>query len=588
MDHETKPAYNFNIVASTGSGSNLLSTTLPVTVSVTDANDTAPVFTSGNKETATLEENREILNTEVVYTAAATPDVAGDAVTYDLVESGDHAHFNINTTTGEVTFKETTTFNYEETPKFDITIEAKVGDQTATKDVTINLTNVADGPPVITSPDTGDALVEEEEVAANTVVYQATAKGDLDTAFVWSIIQLSDDDSDKFEIDATTGAVTFKTAETPNFEAQESYQFMIAATSTINGKTYADTQTITLAITNINDVAPIITSSSNGIIRDGDVFGTTDTVYKATGTYDADPISWSLKTGVGDAALFNIDATTGVVTFKSGTTIDEDSHTDFDFTLVATSGSLPAVEKAVTLDIRASVIPIPDTEKKDANPDASNTITGTAATELIQGGDNRDTITTGGGGDTVIGGYGYDVITLGAGSDTVVMRFNSDGDANGNWRMNDGGDTIHNFKRGEDKLVFVDMVDKTGASPITSFSEWLADDNRPDVSLVFSSAIDENGNLGITAVRFNFGETGGNTGPTSGGGNSSLVVVNFDPDGGYYNLTSENYNALVKNNDVLLSDAGMALLTDILGGSDSHESFHVIDDADLPSVLTIL
>lgn len=344
---------------------------------------------------------------------------------------------------------------------------------------------------------------------------------------------------------------------------------------------------IALAITNINDVAPTITSASNAIIRDGDVFATTDTVYEATGTYDATPISWELKTGVGDAALFDIDSATGVVTFKTGITIDENSHTDFDFTLVATSGSLPAVEKAFTLDVREPVIPIPDTELKDANPDGENTITGTAAAELIQGGDDRDTITTGGGGDTIIGGYGYDEVTLGAGSDTVVMRFNSDADADGSWRMDDGGDVIHNFKRGEDKLVFVDMVDKTGASPITSFTEWLADDDRPGVTLIFDSSDTSNGNLGIKGIRIHFDSPGRSTGPTSGSIENSMVEVHFDPDGGYYNLTTATLPNLTTDTKIL-SDAGMQVLTEILGGSDSHESFHVIDDADLPSVLTIL
>ena len=91
------------------------------------------------------------------------------------------------------------------------------------------------------------------------------------------------------------------------------------------------------------------------------------------------------------------------------------------------------------------------------------------------------------------------------------MRFNSDSNSSGTWRMDDGGDVIHNFKRGEDKHT-VDMVDKTGASPITSFSQWLADDNRPEVSLVYDTSDIAQGNLGIKAVKLHFGSPGGSQG----------------------------------------------------------------------------
>ena len=168
------------------------------------------------------------------------------------------------------------------------------------------------------------------------------------------------------------------------------------------------------------------------------------------------------------------------------------------------------------------------------------------------------------------------------------MRFNSDSDSSGTWRMDDGGDVIHNFKRGEDKLVFVDMVDKIGASPITSFSQWLADDNRPEVSLVYDTSDIAQGNLGIKAVKLHFGSPGGSTGPNTGSNESSIVTINFDPTGTYYTLNATTIGTHTKNNSPLLSDTGLQVLDEILGGTDAFESFHVIDDSDLPSVLTIL
>ena len=538
---------------------------------------------SFENETTSLTEGDNVATTILA-------DVSVSPSSYALTVTGD-ARFELADNAGTLQLQTVagSDFDYEAGETIDVTITGtSTGLNDITQTFTLTLVNVADDAPVITSPTTGDALVEETEVAADTVVYQATATGDAGSAVAWSILQLQDDDSAKFEIDPATGAVSFIKAETPNYEGQSSYRFTIIATSTHDGDDFASVQEITLAVTNINDVAPTITSAAEAIVRDGDVFETTDAVYQATGTYDATEISWGLKEDTGDVSLFDIDSATGAVTFKIDTTIDETSHTDFDFTLVATSGSLPAVEKAVTITVKDAVIPIPDTSLDDQNPDEANTITGTTEAELIQGGHSRDAISTGGGGDTVIGGYGFDTVTLGAGNDTVVMRFNSDSDSSGTWRMDDGGDVIHNFKRGEDKLVFVDMVDKTGASPITSFSQWLADDNRPEVSLVYDTSDIAQGNLGIKAVKLHFGSPGGSTGPNTGSNESSIVTINFDPTGTYYTLNATTIGTHTKNNSPLLSDTGLQVLDEILGGTDAFESFHVIDDSDLPSVLTIL
>ena len=86
-----------------------------------------------------------------------------------------------------------------------------------------------------------------------------------------------------------------------------------------------------------------------------------------------------------------------------------------------------------------------------------DTLTGTADAEYIYGDAGDDTITSGGGADHIIGGAGDDGITLSsaAGSvETIYYRFSStDGGA---WTTTDGTDTITNFRRGEDKIVFLD------------------------------------------------------------------------------------------------------------------------------------
>ena len=77
---------------------------------MTDLNDEPPVFTSA--ATASVDENTAYAAADVILTAAATPDVAGDSVTYGL-SGADAASFAINAATGEVTFAADTTPDHE-------------------------------------------------------------------------------------------------------------------------------------------------------------------------------------------------------------------------------------------------------------------------------------------------------------------------------------------------------------------------------------------------------------------------------------------------------------------------------------------
>ena len=71
-------------------------------------------------------------------------------------------------------------------------------------------------------------------------------------------------------------------------------------------------------------------------------------------------------------------------------------------------------------------------------------------------------------GDIVAGGRGDDVITLGDGDDVVIYRFASDHPQS--WRAVDGADTIKNFDRENDKILFVDTDD----APVTTLSGFLS------------------------------------------------------------------------------------------------------------------
>src|SRR4029077_17353564 len=97
----------------------------------------APTITSGT--TATEAENT--VNTHVVYDTNATDPDGGDTITYSLSAGGDNNFFNINSSTGEVTFKVSPNF---EAPGdaggnnvYDITVHANDSLHDVTKAVAI-------------------------------------------------------------------------------------------------------------------------------------------------------------------------------------------------------------------------------------------------------------------------------------------------------------------------------------------------------------------------------------------------------------------------------------------------------------------
>ena len=156
-DHETKDSYTFTATATDAAGNK---GSITVSLSINDLADDNPVFTSG--ATATVAENQ----TSTGYTAAATPDVSGATVTYSLNGGDDQDKFEINSSSGVLTFK--TAPDYEnpqggsddDSNNYVVIVEASDATNTATQTVTVTVTDVDDtapAKPAITFTDNGDS-----------------------------------------------------------------------------------------------------------------------------------------------------------------------------------------------------------------------------------------------------------------------------------------------------------------------------------------------------------------------------------------------------------------------------------------------
>ena len=317
--------YNITVTASDDDNS----ANHDVIITVTNENDNAPVFTSG--ATADVAENQSA--DSVLYTAQAT-DEDGDALSYSL-SGTDAARFTIDPATGAVRFVAAPDFENpgddDDDNVYDIIVTASDDTNETEHNVAITVTNENDNVPVFNSPAT--ASVAENQSLAYTA--QATdADGD---PLSYS---LSGTDATRFTIDADTGAVSFVTVpdfENPgNVNGDNVYVIIVTAS---DGATANDVdQPVTITVTDVNEVGnpPVFTSAPSVSAAENQSLA-----YTAVATdVDGDPLSYSLS-GT-DAALFTIDAATGVVSFITAPDFENPGNADgdnvYDITVTASDG----------------------------------------------------------------------------------------------------------------------------------------------------------------------------------------------------------------------------------------------------------
>ena len=123
-------------------------------------------------------------------------------------------------------------------------------DRTVSDTAAIN--NLDEVPPTITS---GSDAGSVDENGSAQMVYTATAddSGDISEGVTFS---LSNDSDGAFSIDAASGEVTF--AGGADYETKSTYSFGVIATDLANNA--SATQTVTLNTSNLDEVAPSITS----------------------------------------------------------------------------------------------------------------------------------------------------------------------------------------------------------------------------------------------------------------------------------------------------------------------------------------
>ena len=244
-------------------------------------------------------------------------------------------------------------------------------------------------------------------------------------------------DQSLFTLNSLTGQLTFMAP--PDFEnpldtdGNNIYEVEITAydnfgepaTTTLRGTIISN---LNIEVTNVNE-APIITSGTAANFAENGI----GIVYTVTAT-DPDAgtnLTYTLDNAL-DASLFNINSTTGAITFKNApdfeTPLDNGADNIYNLTVIASDGSLS--------DSQDVAITVTDLNEMKGNPlinNGRNPIVGTALSDYITGGPGAKNLTGGGGNDSFV--------------------FTN---------MRDVGQRIADFTVGEDKLVFTQLFSSLG------------------------------------------------------------------------------------------------------------------------------
>jgi Ca2+-binding RTX toxin-like protein len=461
IDFETQSAYSIRVRTTDALGASFDEV---LTINVTDVvENSAP--TDLRLSSTSVNENVAD-NTSVG--SFSTTDAEGGNFTYALISgTGDTDNSAFTITGNQLTINSSPDF--ESQSSYSIRVKTTdAGGLSFEKVLTLSINDVNEAP-VFTSGTT--ATFEENKTG---IVYTASATDPEKAALSYS---LDGTDANLFAINASTGAVTFKTA--PNFEAPadsglNNVYDITVTTSTAVGPSAS--RAVAITVNNVNE-APTVTGETVSTSQNTGNPATSVTVELGDNLSDPDANGLANAllnvTGTTNGTIASIDQDARLVTFTP--TAGFSGTASFNYTLTD-AGGLTSNTATVTVDV-GSIISTGNRNQEIEGNNGDDIISagngsdrilglggndrlfGNNGNDFLDGGDGNDSLFGGNGTDTLLGGNGNDllnggngpdILTGGGGSDSFVLTATA------------GGDTFTDF---------TDTVDRIALSGGLSFGQ---------------------------------------------------------------------------------------------------------------------
>lgn len=290
LDYESVSSYSLTVTVSDGRDS----ISQAIIISITDKND-APTFVAA-PYSITVDENT---TTSSLLTISASDQDTADTLNFLLLGSGSEL-FSIHLTSGVVAL--TTALDYEVTSLYTLTV--RVSDSNggiATTSLTVTVSDVNDSPQFLCTP--YSATISENLPSGSDVIKITAIDADGDSL----TYSLSGTNSGHFQISSSSGLI--ETTRELNYETLNFYSLTVSGSD----GTLSITTSLTITVTNINDVPYVTNLPANVTVVENDVTATVIDVNAADP--DGNNITYTLSgTGSDD---FLINSATGRITLSA-------------------------------------------------------------------------------------------------------------------------------------------------------------------------------------------------------------------------------------------------------------------------------
>ena len=515
-DEDVQSEYHFMLIATDAAGNE---TKEKHVIEVAARDEVAPTIVSGNSAKS-VDENSS--SGDVIYTAKATDSDHHGEETIGFELKDQPAGLSINVVTGEVTLNDAVDYEGQDEITFtviayDSLITDSEGNQIVDpkgnkteKVVTIAVNDVDEVAPIIESGST--ALSIDEDTGAGQVVYTVEANDihvDTDSNGNEIVVEsktgdvtysLSGDDAALFTIDEKSGEVRLNA--NPDYEKQPAYSFTVEAS---DGKNELATQTVTLSINDIDEVAPtlelkdkdgnLVTPNAN---QDKEVSitentGSGQTVYTVSKSDNFVGEVMLTLSADSDSAL-TLDADGNIILNDNP---DHEMQREYNFTVIATDSAGNSSPGSATIIVND----VDDAAPRFDSVASASLVEGAHNDKVIyraQADDEADSESTAQLDYSILVGKGSEQEVIAGtqlvyvGSDTVQRG--NEIDVAVNYLADSSGLTGLGLKVHYDssKLSFVGMDDLAGS--VIFHSEDFVDEANPSASFVSVAWADVNGN----------------------------------------------------------------------------------------------
>ncbi|XP_060602144.1 cadherin-23-like isoform X2 [Ruditapes philippinarum] len=327
LDYETAQSHTFDVVAH-DRGTSPRSSTVGVTITVTDFNDETPSCTPA-LQTVSFAENTVAGTTISTLTCTDDDDSSpNNLLSYTIVSVNGGVSptpFAVSTA-GIISLDNGQNFDFETTTSYSILVRISDGGTaslSSTATVKVDITDYNENSPVFGSASYSFSLSETTAVAVSVFTIAAT---DGDTS--QSVTYRFDPSNTNFEIDSNTGDILLTSKL--DFDTLGTNPFDLVAVATDDGTSpsvLSTTVTIAVTVLDSNDVTPIFSPAIYAAsISENDNIGVTVTTVAATDADDSS-VTYSL---VNTFSIFQIDSS-GVITIQNNV---QDYESTKSYTLV--------------------------------------------------------------------------------------------------------------------------------------------------------------------------------------------------------------------------------------------------------------